>query len=165
VSTTPRSWAAKAIVLSGSVYGTILASSIIVALSYKEHGSALVMIAALAVTEFVFTAAHAWSALLASGHARGALPSPADVVHALRHEWPVLQATWPAMLALTLAAVGVYSANTGVNLALVANAVILFLWGLGLAWLQDIPLPLAIAAGVVTCGLGVALVALKVMVH
>jgi hypothetical protein len=37
--------------LSGSVYGTILTSSILVAPSYKERGTALVIIAALAVTE------------------------------------------------------------------------------------------------------------------
>jgi hypothetical protein len=70
------------------------------------------MIAALAVTEAVFTVAHAWSALLAAGAARGGLPSVHDVWSALRHEWPVLQATWPAIVALLLAALGVYSTDT-----------------------------------------------------
>jgi hypothetical protein len=119
--------------LSGSVYGTILASSIIVALSYKQHGNGWVMLGALAITELVFGLAHAWSELLAASQARGGLPTFVDLLHALRHEWPVLQASWPAIIALLLAALGIFSSNTGVNVALTVNAVILFLWGLALA--------------------------------
>jgi hypothetical protein len=123
------------------------------------------MIAALAVTEVVFTTAHAWSTILTTGAARGGLPSVRDVWSALRYEWPVLQATWPAIVALSLAALGVYSADTGVNVALGLNAVILFLWGLALARLDGVSTPVAVAAGALTCALGLVLVVLKVLVH
>lgn len=149
---------------SGSVYGTILASSIVVALGY-QGGDAWVMIAALMVTELVFALAHAWSTLLSSGAKRGGFPSPRDLRGAFAHEWPVLQATWPAVLALLLAALGVYSSDTGVDVALVANSVVLFLWGFALARLQGASRGVAVAAGTVTCALGVALVVLKVLVH
>ena len=89
------------------------------------------MIAALAVTEAVFTVAHAWSALLAAGAARGGLPSVRDVWSALEHQWPVLQATWPAIVALMLAA----SASSR-------------------------PGPRPVGAGAVTCSLGLVLVVL-----
>lgn len=159
----PRQWTLTAVDLSGSVYGTILASSIVVALGYRD-GNALVMIGALMVTELVFAFSHAWSALLATGAARGGFPSASDLWAAFRHEWPVLQATWPAVTALLLAALGVYSTDTGVDVALVANAAILFLWGLALARLQGLPPLLAFAAGLLTGLLGVALVVLKVLV-
>lgn len=158
-----RQWTLTAVDLSGSVYGTILASTIVVALGYKD-GNALVMIAALVVTELVFTFAHAWSALLATGAARGGFPSHPDLWAACRHEWPVLQATWPAVLALLLAALGVYSTDTAVDVALAVNAAILFLWGLALGRMQGLSPPYAVAAGLVTGALGVVLVVLKVLV-
>jgi hypothetical protein len=161
----PRSWATRLVSFSGSVYGTILASALIVALSYKKHGDPWLMIAALAVTEGVFSLAHAWSVVLSAGQARGGLPRAGDVARALHHEWPVLQATWPAITALLLAGLGAFSTDTAVDLALGINAAILFLWGMALARLQRIPLGRAIAAGAVTCGLGGALVALKILVH
>ena len=142
------------------MYGTILASAVVVALGYKG-GSALVMLAALAVTELVFALAHAWSALLAAGAARGGLPSFRDARGAVVHEWPVVQATWPAVIALALAALGAYSTNTAVNVALVANAAVLFVWGVALARLQNLSLALSIGAGAFSCALGAALVALK----
>lgn len=150
--------------LAGSVYGTILASSILVALGYKG-GSALVMIAALAITEAVFAVAHAWSAILTDGVTRGRLPRPSDVWRAIEHEWPVLQATWPGIVALLLAAFGIYSTDTAVNVALALNAAILFLWGLALARLEGASAPSAVAAGTLTCSLGLVLVFLKVLVH
>lgn len=77
----------------------------------------------------------------------------------------MLQATWPAVLALLLAALGVYSADTGVDVALIANAAILALWGCALARLQGASRRVAVGAGIVTCALGVALVVLKVLIH
>jgi hypothetical protein len=58
----------------------------------------------------------------------------------------VLQATWPAIVALLLAALGVYSTDTAVDVALALNAVILFLWGLALARLEGASTRLAVAA-------------------
>jgi hypothetical protein len=40
---TPRSWADWMLTVSGSVYGTILASSLLVTLSYKDRGSVLLI--------------------------------------------------------------------------------------------------------------------------
>lgn len=160
-----ESWlSARAVNLAGSVYGTILASAIVVGLGYK-NGTALVMIAALAITELVFAASHAWSEILAGGAARGGLPSATDARKAVGHEWPALQATWPAILALSLAALGVYSTDTGVNVALAANAVVLFLWGLVLARLEGASIARSIALGAFTCALGLVLVVLKVAIH
>jgi hypothetical protein len=151
--------------LSGSVYGTILASSIVAALSYKERGNAWVMIGALVATELVFALAHAVSTLFSGGRVHGRLPAAADVRGALRYEWPVLQAAWPAMILLLLAGVGLLGLDTAVNLALVANASILFVWGFALARLQGLVAHAAVAVGALSSGLGVALVMLKLALH
>ena len=90
---------------SGSVYGILLASSLIAALSYKERGDAWVMIGALVASEVVFALAHALSALLGGGRVRGALPGWGEVRGALRYEGPVLQAAWPTVGLLLVAAV------------------------------------------------------------
>jgi Sec-independent protein secretion pathway component TatC len=77
----------------------------------------------------------------------------------------VLQASWPAIAILVLAAVGLIRTETAVYLALVANAAILFVGGLALAHVAGARTLVMLAAGALTCALGVALVALKVAVH
>ena len=160
-----RSWADWMLVGSGSVYGTILTSSLLVTLSYKERGSALVMIAALAIAESVFALAHAWSALLVEGHARARLPGLAELGHALEHEWPLIKASLPAITILLLAAIGLIRLDTAVNLALAANTAIMFGGGLALAWVAGLRGLGALAVGLVACALGVVLIILKIWVH
>jgi hypothetical protein len=148
-----------------AVSGTILASSLLVTLSYKDRGSAWVMIAALAVSELVFALAHAWSALLVAGHAQARLPRLADLGHALEHEWPLIKASWPAIAMLLLSAIGLIGADTAVNVALGANTAIMFGGGLALAWVAGLRGLRAIAVGLVACVLGVVLITLKIWVH
>jgi hypothetical protein len=150
---------------SGSVYGIILASSLIAALSYKERGDAWVMIGALVASEVVFALAHALSALLGGGRVRGALPGWGEVRGALRYEGPVLQAAWPTVGLLLVAAVGAVGVDTAVNLALAVNAALLFIWGLTVARQQGLKAPVALGVGALCCGLGVAIVALKIALH
>ena len=150
---------------SGSVYGIILASSLIAALSYKERGNAWVMLGALVASEVVFALAHALSGLLGGGRVRGALPGLAEVRGALRYEGPVLQAAWPTVGLLLLAAIGVVGVDTAVNLALAVNAAILFVWGLTVARQQGLNPLVAFSVGALCCGLGVAIVALKIALH
>lgn len=160
-----RSWVDRVLDWSGSVYGIILASSIIAALSYKERGDAWVMIGALLASEAVFALAHALSELLGGGRARGSLPGLPEVRAALRYEWPVLQAAWPTLLLLLLAGVTVFSVDTAVNLALAVNATILFVWGLAVALKHGVAPAGAFGVGTLSCALGVAIVALKLLLH
>ncbi len=160
-----RTWADRVTDLSGSVYGTILASSILAALSYKERGSAWVMIGALLATELVFALSHALATVLGDGRARRRLPGTAELRSALRYEWPVLQAAWPSIILLVGAAVGLLDTDTAVTVALVANAAILFAWGVSVARMHGAAWAPTFAVGAVSCGLGVALVALKLALH
>ncbi len=166
IPTSPsRPWVDRVLDWSGSVYGIILASSLIAALSYKERGNAWVMIGALLASEAVFALAHALSELLGGGRARGSLPGLPEVRTALRYEWPVLQAAWPTLLLLLLAGITVINVDTAVNLALAVNAAILFVWGLAVARQHGVTLAGALAVGALSCALGVAIVALKLVLH
>lgn len=160
-----RSWLDRVLDSAGSVYGLILASSLIAALSYKERGNAWVMIGALVASEVVFALAHALSALLGSGRVRGALPGLTEVRGALRYEGPVLQAAWPTVGLLLLAGIGMVGVDTAVNLALAVNAALLFVWGLTVARQQGLKPLVALGVGAVSCGLGVVIVGLKLALH
>jgi hypothetical protein len=123
------------------------------------------MMVAVCVTAVVFALAHAWSGALARcAEDRDAL-SPRHVLDGLRHEWPMVEVVGPTLVALGLAAAGVYSVETGLWAAIIANTVLLFAWGgilrhrAGGSWLQFV------AAGATTAMLGLVLVALKVLVH
>jgi hypothetical protein len=123
------------------------------------------MMAALAVTAFVFALAHAWSRALArSADDREAL-SVGHVMDGIRHEWPMVEAVTPAMLALGLAALGIYSEGTGLWIAITVNTVLLFVWGAILRHRAGGSALQFIGAGLATAFLGAALVALKVLVH
>jgi hypothetical protein len=151
--------------VSGSVYGTILASSIMATLSYKQQGDAWVMIGALVATEVVFALAHMLSTLLGMGRGQGRLPGLADARSALRYEWPVVQAAWPAIILLSIAGVGLLGTDTAVDVALSVNAAILFAWGFAVARRHGVRPAAAVAVGALSCGLGVVLVLLKLALH
>ena len=123
------------------------------------------MMAALAVTALVFALAHAWSTALArSADDRQAL-AVGHVLDGIRHEWPMVEAVIPALLALGLAVLGVYSAGTGLWIGIIANTVLLFAWGALLRHRAAGNTLQSIRAGMTTAMLGLALVALKVLVH
>jgi hypothetical protein len=150
--------------LAASVYGTILVSSVIVGLG-EANLAAGAMMAALAVTALVFALAHAWSTALShSADDREALRAR-HLVNGIRHEWPMVEAVAPALLALGLAALGLYSVKAGLWVALIANTVLLFVWGAVLRHRAAGTPMQFLTAGLTTAMLGLALVALKVLVH
>ena len=150
--------------LAGSVYGTILVSSVIVGLSQTDLTAGQIM-ATVAVTGLVFGLAHAWSnALARSASDRQALAVD-HVMDGIRHEWPMVSAVLPALVALALAALGVYSVKTGLWVALITNTVLLFCWGAILRHRAGATTFERFMAGSTTAALGLMLVALKVLVH
>ena len=150
--------------LAGSVYGTVLVSSVIVGLSQTDLTAGQIM-ATVAVTGLVFGLAHAWSnALARSASDRKALAVD-HVMDGIRHEWPMVSSVLPALVALGLAALGVYSVKSGLWVALIANTVLLFCWGAILRHRAGATAFEWFMAGSTTAALGLMLVALKVLVH
>jgi hypothetical protein len=150
--------------LAASVYGTILVSSVIVGLAGTSLAAGEMM-AAVAVTAFVFVLAHAWATSLArSGEDRRAM-SAGHLLDGLRHEWPMVEAVAPTLLALALAAFGAYSVKTGLWIAIIANTALLFVWGAILRHQAGGTPAQFLAAGLTTAMLGLVLVALKTLLH
>ena len=151
--------------LAASVYGTVLVSSVIVGLGQAKL-SAVEMMIAIAVTSTVFALAHAWSNGLARSASDREALAFSHMLEGVEHEWPMVLSAIPALVALALAALGVYTAKSGLWIAIVANTLLLFCWGAilrqqgeGASTIQ------LVAAGLTTASLGLMLVALKALVH
>jgi hypothetical protein len=150
--------------IAAGLYGTVLVGSVLVGLADEEE-SAEEVIAAVVVTAFVFALAHAWAIGLAQSSALGSPFGMRVWAAGIRHEWPMVQAAFPASAALFLATVGVYSVETGVDVAFWLNVAVLFGWAAILRRSTGGTLSQALRAGLGGAALGLLLVLLKVVVH
>jgi hypothetical protein len=150
--------------LAATVYGTVLVSSVIVGLGGADYAAGWTM-AAVGVTTFVFALAHAWSTGLAHSADLGRPMSLETFRHGISHEWPMVEAAAPALVALGLAVAGVYSVQTGLWVAMAANTAFLFVWGAALRQRAGGTPAQITVAGLATSMLGLVVVALKVLVH
>lgn len=149
--------------LAGSLYGTVLVTSVLVAFTDSERPG--LIIAGVLVTTVVFAIAHAWARALAGS---GAERKPFDrhaLRHAVGHEWAIVEAALPASVVLLLAVFDVYSVETGLWVAVLLNVGLLFAWGIGLRQLSGGTGLQALGAGLASATLGLVLVLLKILVH
>jgi hypothetical protein len=149
--------------LAGSLYGTVLVTSVLVAFTASERVG--YVIAGVLVTAFVFALAHAWAqALASSGEARVPLDRRA-MLHSFRGELSYVEAALPAIVVLLVTALDIWSLETGLWIAVLVNVGLLFIWGLGLRQLSGGTPLQVLGAGLASASLGLMLVALKVLVH
>ena len=149
--------------VEGSIYGVILVSSLVATLSPKNDVG--VTMAALAVTTIVFALAHAWAH--AMSHAADA-HAPIDrraLIHSLGHEWAIVQAAGPVLVALIPVALDWYDQTTGLWIGLGCNTVLLLIWGAGVRELGGGTRVQMLLAALASGSLGLLLAALKVAVH
>lgn len=148
---------------AASLYGNVLVTSVLAALASVDR--ALEMMATVGITAVVFALAHAWAHALAES-ATGQMPvGVRTLLGALRHEWPMAKAAGPALVALFLATLGVYSAKTGLWIAVWVNILLLFVWGAALRQRAGGTHLQAMAAGLASLALGLTLAGLKLLVH
>ncbi len=148
-----------------AIYGQILVTSVVVALSEDKSASSAEILEAVVVTTLVFWLAHIYAAVAAAQLAQRHRLSWPEVRGIMRHEWPIVQAAIPAVGALALGWIGVLSNRGATNLAIAVG--IAGLIGLGFRIGRNSRLtPLGTAFAVLLCGtLGLAIVTLKVIVH
>jgi hypothetical protein len=150
--------------VAGAIYGTILATSVVAA---AAHDPDTIDRAALIVlgTSVVFWLAHVYSLALA---ARMVLRRPVrrDELRSLAlAEWPMLQSSWPILVALLLGVTGVVGRTTAVDLAMFTGIAALFTYGLVIGRQEDMRWPRALLNAVTAGSFGLAILALKVLVH
>ena len=120
---------------------------------------------AVFTTAVVFALAHGWALAMERSAERKEPFHLRALRAAIGREWAMVRVTTPTVLALGLAWAGVWSTNTGINLAIAANLCLLFIWGAALDHEAGAGLVHVIAAGLLATTLGLALVVLKILVH
>lgn len=144
--------------LSGAVYGTVLASSLAAALDQTEtppnpgYDAVWVLISVL-----VAAVAHGYAHTLAHHTVTGDRP----LVHAARSvltEWPQVAAALPTVGVLLVAHLGWWNQSTAVRVVLVFNTVTLFGWGMWATRTSGGSWPAAWKVGCVDMLLGLAIV-------
>ncbi|QTE02329.1 hypothetical protein [Streptomyces cyanogenus] len=159
VGTAPsRHQGTREVVLFGGVYGAVLASSMVAALTQYGHTSAEVRgydAAWVLVTAFASALAHGYAHYIAERVPRRRW----DIVLALRNEWPLVTAVLPTVFLLAGARWGWWPAKGVEYVAFALNIVILFVLGLVTARWTARTWPMAVLVG-----LGDALLGLIVVV-
>lgn len=148
-----------------SIYGQILAASLVVVLSEDKSLSSQQLLVWLVVTLLVFWLAHAYSDVIAARVERERRPLATQVRRSLRLEWPVAQAGILPGLALAAGWTAALSTKSAVDLAIGVAVLQLALWGLALARRSHLGPLRTIAVIAMNAGFGLALIGLKVFVH
>ncbi len=148
-----------------TIYGTILVTALVAGLSESKAIDAWQILVSVAGTAIVFWAAHVYSEVLSQRLAAGRSLSRAEIGRAAADELPMLQAGIPAAIALSLAALGFYSTDTGVSLAIGFGVASLFAYGLVLAHREGATRLQTLSVACVNGAFGLVIVALKAFVH
>ena len=149
---------------AGAIYGQVLAGGAVVALS--RHDETPIQIAtAVAATMIVFWIAHVYALVLSRSVVDSDRIRIGDFRRLAVREWPMVQAAAPAVIALVLAAAGVWSRETGITIALLLGVADLFAWGIAIGRRAGRSTGVALATGASCAAFGALLIALKALVH
>jgi hypothetical protein len=148
-----------------AIYGTILVMAVISALAHDASITSAELIAGVAATTIVFWIAHVYAEVLGNRLQGEHAVSWANVRAASNHEWPIVEAALPPVLALLLGVLGILDTDSAVNVAIAVGILELFLWGIAVGRRLGLSITATLAAGVVNGALGVVIAGLKMLVH
>ncbi len=147
-----------------AVYGSFLVASVVGVANETGQDARAITLAALG-SALVFWLAHWWSEVVGEQISRGKAFRHGDVLVVARREWPLVEAAVVPALLGALAWAGVWSRDTGAELALAAAVLQIAGWALvagrraGWTWLS------AGIFAVVDGALGLLLLLLAELVH
>jgi hypothetical protein len=150
--------------ISGTVYGTIVVMAALVSGVHGFRHQLWQLVALVVTTAFVFWIAHVYAHGLAESIERGHRLDLAEFTAIARRELSILLAVVLPATALALGALGVLRDGTAVWLAVGAGIAALAVQGIRYARVEHLGRTGTIVALAVNIGLGLALVALKVLV-
>ena len=144
-----------------AVYGSLLVTTLVTVQWQGDPEPGLIGLSLLiAVTAFWLT--HVWSEIVAH-RVQGPIDRPTALGIA-RSEATMLSAVIVPGLILGLPSVFGVPIDVAIGAALVASLVQLFLWGLAVGRAAGVTLAQSVGIALVDCGLGIAVVILKVLV-
>jgi uncharacterized membrane protein len=150
--------------LSGAVYGTILATTVVV--SFQGHGTSMgTAVVIVVVTSLVFWVAHVYSRAIAQRLVVRRRLTGRDVGRIARDEWPMLQSSVPVLVPLLLGWVGLLDGKTAAWLAVLVGVGALFAYGLVIGIREEAGWRHTALSSVATGSFGLVILALKVVVH
>jgi hypothetical protein len=150
---------------SRAIYGQILVTSMVGALSEDSDIDAEYILVSVGTTMLVFWLAHVYAAAMARGLETAQHVGWAEIRRLGADEWPLVQATFPTAIVLALGALGAYSTETAVNLAIAVGVVALFAWGLAIGRASRSSWTAALLGAALSAAFGLAVVGLKALVH
>ena len=156
--------ASSATDLPAAIYGQVLASSEVAALSLDESLDSAAILAAMSATVLVFWLAHVYARTVAE-RAEGRAPSRGAITAVMRFEWPIVQAAAPAAVALTLGIAGIVSTHTAVVLAICLGAANLFGWGIAIGRRASLGTGPTLVVAIANALFGLGVILLKVAIH
>jgi hypothetical protein len=148
---------------SRAIYGTIVATALIGAVSAHENNPGRIALAVL-VTLLVFWLAHVYSGMLEHG-LRQQHAAPAALRATMADEFAMVEAPVLSIVILLLGWLGWLGDRLAINLALANGVVQLFLWGVAVARRWGRPRLAALVAGLVNAGFGMVIVLLEALLH
>jgi hypothetical protein len=150
--------------LGGFIYGTIIVLAVLVAGARAYPHEAGHVAALVVVTSFVFWLAHVYSHGLGHSVAHDEHLSLAELGRIARREAAILEAAVLPVAALVLGVLGLVSTETAVWIAFGLGLLVLAVQGLVFARVERLGLLATVAVVAANLGLGIALVALKLVV-
>jgi len=150
--------------IAGTIYGTIIVLSVLAAgaKAYEHHLWRLDVIAATSAV--VLWLAHVYSHGIGESLKLGRRLTVSELVSVARCEYSIVAAAVPPVLALALGAAGVVSPRTAIWLVFGVGAITLAAQGVRYARLERLSRGGAVLTVVVNLALGLALVAVEVLI-
>ncbi len=148
-----------------AVYGQILVTSVVGALSEDSEIEAEYILVSVVTTMLIFWLAHIYAEAMSRGLEAGRHLNWAEIRRLGAAEWPLVQAAFPTAIVLALGAVGAFSTETAVDLAIAVGVVALFAWGLAIGRASGSSWAVALFGAAISAGFGLVVVGLKALVH
>lgn len=151
--------------VSGAIYGQVLVTSVLAAASEDPGATPGDLLADVLATMLVFWAAHVYADAMSHRVESGGHLPWAQLRAIMVREWPIVQAAGASSVVLGLGALGVFSRDGAVSLAIALGLVALFGWGLVVARRSGRGLARSLLSAVLSAAFGLVIVALKLIVH
>lgn len=148
-----------------AIYGLIVAMSILAVWSVEPDPDATEVLESLAGTVVIFWLAHAYAAISEDMIRNRRRPTRGELRTIVSHEWPLVEVAVLPALIVGLAVVDAVSTETAIAIALYVCLAELAATGFVSAWRTGTRGLAVVALGGVSVVLGVAIVALKALIH
>jgi hypothetical protein len=148
-----------------AIYGQILVTSLVGALSEDSEIEAGYILVSVVATMLIFWLAHVYAEAMSRGLEAGRHLGWAEIRGLAAGEWPLVQAAFPTAIVLALGAIGAFSTETAVDLAIAVGVVALFSWGLAIGRASGSSWTASLFGAAISASFGLVVVGLKALVH